>query len=242
MEVIIILGPPGSGKGTQARLLARELDLYHLETSEIIKRKLADAKKEDFVVVKNKKYFLLQEKKIRETGGLMSPPLIAFWVKNRIRKIVKEGKGIVTSGSPRTLYEGKELIPFFEKLYGAKNIRVILINLSEKESIWRNSHRRICKLMHHPILYTKETANLTKCPLDGSKLSIRKDDTIKTIKLRFGKYKEKTFPLVDYFKKRGLELKEVNGEQAVADVFEEILRKLEVQKTPFSFRRKTASK
>jgi len=222
--VIILFGPPGSGKGTQAELLAEKFNLYYLETSEIIVANLRDAKKGDFIKVKGKKYFLLEEKKLRESGELMNPPLISFWIKKKIKELAKEGKGIATSGSPRTLYEGKEVIPLLKKLYGSKNIKVILIELSEKASIWRNSHRRTCQLMRHPILYTRETAKLTKCPFDGSKLVFRKDDTPEIIKIRLKEYKERTFPLVDYFKKQGFKIKEVDGEQSVEKVFENILK------------------
>lgn len=227
--VIIIMGSPGSGKGTQADLLAEKLGLYHLDTSKIIGKKLENIKEGDFVRADGEKYFLFEEKKIKESGGLMSPPLIAFWVKERIRELAKEGEGIITSASPRTLYEGKQIIPLLKKLYGAKNIKIILLKLSAKEAIWRNSHRKICQLMRHPIVYTKETAKLTKCPLDGSKLVIRKDDTPEIIKVRLKEYKERTLPLTDYFKKQGLKIKEINGEQSVADVFKDILKALKTQ-------------
>lgn len=222
--VIILLGPPGSGKGTQAELLSEKLDSYHLETSEIIEKNLAKAKKNDFVTVKNKKYFLSEEKRLRESGTLMSPPLITFWTKNKIRELAKEENGIVTSGSPRTLYEGKELIPLLKKLYGAKNIKVILIKLSGKDSIWRNFHRRSCELMRHPILYIKETAKLKKCPLDGSKFIVRKDDNPEIIKIRLKEYKQRTFPLIELFRKQGLKVKEVEGKQSVEGVFKDILK------------------
>lgn len=223
---IIVLGVPGSGKGTQAELLAEKFDFYHLETSEIIEKNLDNAKKGDFVLVNNKKYFLLDEKKMRESGELMSPPLIAVWINNKIKELAQKGKGIITSGSPRTLYEGKEVIPVLKKLYGTKNIKVILLDLSAKESIWRNSHRRSCQLMRHPVLYTKETVKLTKCPIDGSKLIIRKDDNPEIIKVRLKEYKERTFPLIEYFKGQGLQVEKINGEQSVEDVFKDILKAL----------------
>lgn len=222
LQVIIILGPPGSGKGTQAELLANKLNLFHLETSKIIEPNLRDIKKTDFVSVEGKKYFLISEKRKRESGELMSPALINFWIKNRVKELKKEGKGIVFSGSPRTLYEGKRLNPFLKKLYGNKNIKVILLKLSIKESIWRNSHRKTCQLLRHSILFTKETKNLTKCPFDGSKLVSRKDDKPEIIKLRFEEYEERTLPLIKLFKKQGLKIKTINGEQTVADVFEDI--------------------
>jgi len=221
---VIIIGPPGSGKGTQAELLSEKLNIYHLETSKIIESNLVCAKKEDFVAVNGKKYFLLEEKKLREGGMLMSPPLIAFWIKNKIIELNKEGKGIVTCGSPRTLYEGKEVVPLLKKLYGINNIRVIFIKLSARESIKRNSHRKACELMRHPILFAKETIGLKYCPVDGSKLLFRKDDTPETIKIRLKEYEERTSPLMGYFKKQGLKTKEINGEQSVADVFSDILK------------------
>ncbi len=226
-KVIIILGPPGSGKGTQAELIAERLDLHHIETSEIIERNLANVKESNFIRIKGKKYFLLQEKKLRESGKLMSPALIVFWLKNKIKELGKEKKGIVFSGSPRTLYEGRELTPLLKKIYGAENIKVILLKLSSKESIWRNSHRKTCELMRHPILFTKETIKLTKCPFDGSKLVIRKDDTPQTIKIRLKEYKERTFPLLKLFTKQGLKIQKVNGEQSVEAVFKDILKTLE---------------
>lgn len=224
--VVILFGPPGSGKGTQAELLSKKLDFYHLETSEILEKNLREVKRSDFVVIKNKKYSLLKEKELRKSGILMSPSLIAFWTKNRIIKVAKEEKGLVVSGSFRTLYEGKEIIPLLKRLYGIKNIKIILIKLSSKESIWRNSHRRTCELMRHPVLYAKETAKLKKCPLDGSRLVIRKDDSADIIKVRLKEYAERTFPLINFLKKQGLKVKEVNGEQSVAGVFKDVLKNI----------------
>jgi adenylate kinase len=224
--VIILLGPPGSGKGTQAELLAEKFDLCHVESSEIIEKHLANAKKGDYVIIKGKKYFLLEEKKLRESGRLTSFPLITFWMTSKIKELAKEGKGIVASGWPRSLYEIKEEMPIFERFYGKKNIKVILIKLSDKEVIRRNTHRKTCELMRHPILYSKETAKLTRCPFDGSKLLIRKDDNPEAIKLRLREYRKNTLPLVDYFKKQGLKVKKINGEQSVADVFKDILKAL----------------
>lgn len=225
-KFIIIIGPPGSGKGTQAELLAEKFNLFHLETSKIIELNLSKIKKGDFAKITGEKYFLLEEKKKRETGELMSPPLIAFWVKNKIKEISKTGKGIITDGSPRTLYEGKTLIPFLKKLYGARNIKVIFITLKAEESIWRNSRRKTCELMRHSILYSNETIRLKKCPFDGSKLLVRKDDNPLIIKRRLKEFKERTLPLVDYFKKEGLKVKEIDGSPPPADVFEAILKSL----------------
>ena len=225
---IILLGPPGAGKGTQAELLSDKLSLYYLETSKIIEKNIMGVQEDEYVMVDGKKYFLFQEKKLWETGKLCSPPLVAFWLKNKIKELAGEGEGLVFAGSPRTLREGREILPLLKKLYNASNIKIILIELSEEESIWRNSHRRLCSLMRHPILYNEETANLSTCPLDGSKLLKREGlDDPETIKTRLKEYKQRTLPLIDYFKEQGFEVKIIDGSPSPAIVFESILEALQ---------------
>lgn len=226
-SVIILIGPPGSGKGTQAELLAEKLNLCYLETAEIGEGRMKRAKKGEYIEVEGKKFYLAEQKRLWERGKLWDPPFITYLMKEKIETLFKEGKGVVLAGSPRTLYEGEKLIPVLKKLYGVKNIKVILIKLSAKESIFRNSRRRICELMRHPILYTKETARLKRCPLDGSRLIKRKKlDDLETIKVRLKEYKERTLPLIKYFKKQGLRIKKVDGEQSVEGVFKNILKAL----------------
>ena len=227
--IIILLGPPGSGKGTQAILLSEKFDLYNLETSKIIEQKIMQASDGAFAEVDGEKYFFEKEKKLWKNGILCSPPFVSYLVKEKIQELAKEEKGITFSGSPRTLYEGKQIVPLLKKLYGAKNIKIFEILLSAKKSIFRNSHRRICELMRHPILWTKETENLKHCPLDGSKLLKREGlDDPETIKIRLKEFKERTYPLIEYFKSQDLMVKKINGEQTVEDVFKDILKKLKV--------------
>lgn len=224
-QTIILIGPPGSGKGTQAGFLAENFDLYYLETSKIIEANIMKAKSEAHAVVEGKKYYFSDEKKTWLTGGIVSPILVNFWIQNKIKDVAKEGKGLVLAGSPRTIPEAQRLIPFLGNLYGRENIKIIEIKLSAQQSIWRNSHRRICELMRHPILYAKETVKLTRCPLDGSRLIRRKGlDDPETIKVRLKEYKARTFPLIKYFKEKGLKVKKVNGEQSVEAVHKDIIK------------------
>jgi len=223
-QVIILFGPPGAGKGTQSELLSEKLNLHYIETSKVIEAKVMNAKRNDFVTIKRNKYFFLKQKDFWKKGILCSPPFVVYLIKEKIKELFKLNKSLVLAGSPRTLYEGKEVIPLLKKLYGIKDIKVVFIKISAKETIFRNSHRRICKLIRHPILYNKETIKLTKCPLDGSKLIRRKGlDDPETIKIRLKEYEERTLPLINYFKGEGVRVKEINGEQSVADVFNDIL-------------------
>lgn len=223
-SIIILLGPPSSGKGTQAQLLADKTNFYHLETSKIIIANLEGITKDDFVLVEGEKYFLFKEKKMREKGVLMSPPLITYWIKEKVKELAKDKKGIIFSGSPRTLHEGEKVIPFLKKLYGEKNILVLIVEVSEKEIIHRATHRKTCSLMRHPILYTEETANLRRCPIDNSPLVVRKDDTPEAVRTRLKEYQDRTTPLVRYFRKQNLRIKKINGEKSVEEVFDNILR------------------
>lgn len=226
-RVVIIMGAPGSGKGTQSELLSNKFNLFYFETSKIIESNIMNATGNQSLIVNGQKY-LFKEEKIRwETGILVSPPLVAFWVKEKIKQLADEGKSLILAGSPRTMPEAKEIVPFLKKLYGTKNIKVILLDISAKESIFRNSHRKICELMRHPVLYSKETINLKFCPLDGSRLLRRKGlDDPKTIIVRLKEYRERTLPIISLFKKEGLLTKKINGSPAPAIVFKNILKAL----------------
>jgi len=223
-KVIIIIGPPGAGKGTQAELLAEKLDLFYFETSQILEESWQKVNKNDYLIVAGKKFYLLDEKKLFDKGILCSPMFVSFVVKKKIKKLAKVNKKIVLAGSPRTLYEGKELIPFLGDVYGIDNILVLEIKISDKESIWRNTKRKICSHCRHPIPYTSETKNLKKCPKCGGKLITRTLDNKDIIKIRLEEYKKRTYPLFKYFKKIGLAIKEINGEQSIENVSKDILK------------------
>ncbi len=227
-KVIILLGAPGAGKGTQGELLAEKLNLYYFETSRILEEKFQNSKKEEFLKVEGKKYFITEEKKLWEEGSLCSPPFVTCLVQEKIKELFAQRKSLLLSGSPRTLYEGKKVIPLLKRLYGLKNIKVILLEISPQETIKRNSQRKICELMRHSILSTKkEFLNLNYCPLDGSKLLKRKGlDDPETIKVRLKEYKERTLPLVEYFKKENLKIIKINGSPPPAVVFKNILKVL----------------
>lgn len=230
-KVIIILGAPGSGKGTQGELLSEKLNYYYFETSKILENKFEIAKKGESVTIGGKTYKIDKEKRFWKTGILCSPPFVSYLVKQKIKDLNKDGKSLILSGSPRTIYEAKQIVPFLKKLYGGKNIKVVLLEISPEETLFRNSHRRICKLMRHPILYSKETKNLTKCPLDGSKLIKRKGlDDPESIKVRLKEYKKRTLPVINYLKKEGLTVKKVNGSPPPAPVFKDVLKAI---KRPF---------
>lgn len=224
--VVILIGPPGCGKGTQGELLAERFNLYYFETSKIIEQNVMNAKAGEFIVIGGKKYPLANERKLWTSGILCTPVVVSCWVRKKLEELSREGKNLIIAGSPRTLLEGKEVMPLLKKLYGKENVKIVEVSLSPEQTIWRNQRRRICELMRHPILSTKsEFLKLTHCPLDGSKLLKRKGlDDPKTIITRIKEYKERTYPLIKYFKEQSFGVKRVNGEQVVERVFRDILK------------------
>lgn len=226
-KIIIIFGPPGAGKGTQAELLADRFNLYYFETAKIGERRIKEAGPDDFLEVDGKRYYFKDQERLWKEGKLWDPPFITALVEEKIRELAKENKGIIFAGSPRTIYEGEKMIPLLKELYGKENIVVLLLEISAQESIFRNSHRRICKLLRHPILYNEETKDLSHCPLDGSVLVRRKGlDDPETIKVRLREYKQRTFPLIELFQEQGLKIKKIDGSPPPAQVFESIINAL----------------
>jgi adenylate kinase len=223
-QVIFLFGQPGAGKGTQAEILADRTGYYHFESSKIIEACFKNESPEKVFEIEGEKYKVDDEKKRWEAGLLNSPPFVVFLFLEKIKELAEEGKSIIFSGSPRTVYEAEKEIPMIKELYGLENIRFVLIEIKAETTIFRNSHRRICELIRHSILFSPETENLTKCPLDGSDLVKRKGlDDLETIKKRIEVFKEQTFPVTKIIEKQGLQLHKVNGEQTVSDVHKDIV-------------------
>ena len=230
-QVIIIFGPPGAGKGTQSELLSSKTGSYLFETSRILEREferaenLSEDSPKRYIDFDGQKFDILNEKVLWKSGALCSPPFVTYLVIEEIKKLFDEVKSLILAGSPRTLYEGQKVMPFIEDLYGKENIKTVLIEISPEVTTFRNTHRRICQLIRHSILFNTETETLTNCPLDGSKLVKREGlDDPETIIVRLQQYKDRTFPIFDFFRERGLEIKKINGEQYVSQVYEDILK------------------
>jgi len=221
--VLALIGPPGCGKGTQGMLLSEKLRLFYFETSKILEASFKQADDDDFVEADGQSFYLKNEHRLWLDGILCSPPFVSQLVKERISKLHAKGESLVLSGSPRTLYEAQTVFPLLSELYGADNVKVVFIDISPAETIFRNSHRRICELMRHPILYNDETAALTRCAFDGSPLVKRKSlDDPEVIKTRLKEFEERTMPILDYCVKNNLKVLKVHGEGSVAEVFERI--------------------
>ncbi len=218
-KAVIFIGSPGSGKGTQAVLLEKEFGFFHIETSQLIEDKFANIKPSDSDYEE-----VMKEKDLFDKGILIDPPFVVELMTTEFRKMAKNSKSIVLSGSPRTLYEAEREIPVLIEEYGRENIYLIHMLVSEETSISRNSKRRICKKERHPIPYLPETKDLDTCPEDGSPLVDRGIlDNPETIKIRLREYRERTEPVLKLAEEKfGIKPVFVDGEKPINERFEKI--------------------
>ncbi len=214
--VIIIIGPPGSGKGTQARLLAKKFGLEYIGSGDTLRKrqKVADFTGKKLV-------------KVMGRGELVPSLIVAdVWV-DEFRKLKKRPKinGIVLDSWNRTITEANlmdEALDWYE--WGA-NVKVILINISRRESFNRLTKRRQCKNCGRLIPWLGEFKKLKKCDKCGGELFVRRDDNIQSIKKRLEEFKEDTLLAINHYKKQGRLIK-INGEQSIEKVFKDILKAL----------------
>ena len=224
-RVIIIYGPPGAGKGTQANLLAGKLNLIHFDTGKYLEQLVHDLSLQNDPDIK-------KARKIFDAGALVDPAFVLKVTSQKTQELAKSGWGIVFSGSPRTVFEAfgdkknQSLIKIFEELYGKKNVIPILLKIDPEKSILRNAKRRICSICGTAILYNNETHRHTTCPLCGGKLKVRIVDNPKVFETRIKEYEKRTTPILTGLKKHGYKIMEVDGRPLPYVVFKNILKKL----------------
>ena len=186
---IIILGPPGSGKGTIAEKLAKDFNLIPISAGEILRKEIA-------------KHTSLG-KKVKSIGkGVLAPNKL---VSDIIRKNIKNKNNFILDGFPRTISQAKET--------GIMGINeVIYLNVAEKPIIKRLSGRRVCPKGHTYHLTNFPPKKSGICDIDGSKLEKREDDKPEVIKKRFKIFHKEIKPVLAYFKDKKL-LKTANADQ-----------------------------
>lgn len=219
-KAVILYGPPGSGKGTQANLLAVKHNLIHFDTGKFLEGIVMDPKRQKSAIIR-------RERKLFNDGKLMTPSWVLSMVKREAKNIARAGYGIIFSGSPRTMLEAKGLLPVLSQLYGAKNIHVFVLEVSAKVSTKRNSSRLVCKFCGYGLLSAfYPTKDAKQCPVCGGSFYKRTLDNPKTIQIRLKEYEERTFPIFDFLKKKGARVVELDATPAPFEVFEKIEKAL----------------
>lgn len=218
-QAVAIYGPPGSGKGTQANLLAWTKNFIHFDTGKFFEQTINDPTRQDEPEVKE-----MREQFI--SGVLVNPTITLRLVAKKTKEIGESGFNIVYSGSPRTMFEafGDEksegLVSVLEKLYGKENVQFVFLKIDPQVAIKRNANRKVCSLCATAILYNDSTHHHTECPLCGAKLRRRAVDNPEVLQTRIKEYEERTKPIVDELKKRGYKIHEVDGTPLPYVVFE----------------------
>ena len=217
-KAIVIYGPPGAGKGTQANLVANYFGFVHFDTGKYLESLVYNS-----VYRKNK--IIQRERRFFERGLLMTPSWVLNMVVKRAKEIAKADLGIVFSGSPRTVSETKGMIPVLERLYGRKNIIFFVLKVPPAVSLKRNTSRLICSVCGAPMISLKETSKFTvksRCPFCGGKLFKRTLDKPAIIKKRLIEYDLRTKPVFAEIKHQGYKIFEIGGKALPFQVFQKI--------------------
>ena len=206
---LILLGPPGAGKGTQAQRLVEDFDLPYYATGDILRA----AVKEESELGKEAKDYM-------ERGDLVPDELICNVIMERIDTSEAED-GFMLDGFPRNLEQAKVLEDALERR-GRRLTAALMIEAPDEEVIRRLSGRRICVKNQH--LYHVEFDPPKRegvCDQDGSRLIQRDDDKPETVKKRLDIYREQTQPLAERYEKAGL-LRRFDGTRSATEVHDHI--------------------
>lgn len=205
---IVILGPQGSGKGTQAKLTADKFNLIHIETGKLL-REIADSNDP-----------LSEEiKKIMNEGRLVSDSILEKVISSKLRDN-HSGNGFVFDGTPRNRAQYDKINELLSLSHG-KLDKVIVINISEDETLRRLSSRRTCEecgKVYNVITNPSPKGEFCEC---GGKLVQREDDKPESIRKRLQTYNEHTSKVISMAKKDGI-LYVIDGERPIGEIFAEI--------------------
>lgn len=207
---LVLLGPPGAGKGTQAAEIVKKYNVPHISTGDIFRKNISEGTE---LGTKAKEYM--------DKGLLVPDDLVVAIVKDRLSESdCKEG--FLLDGFPRTVDQADSLDTELKNL-GYSLDKVLNIYVDKDALIERAVGRRICKscgaTYHISFNKPKEEG---KCDLCGGELFQRSDDTEETVAKRIGVYLEQTEPLIDYYNKKGI-LANIDGDQDIDKVFSEIV-------------------
>jgi adenylate kinase len=210
---LVLLGPPGSGKGTQGERLNEDLRLPYYATGDILR----GAVREETELGRTAKEYM-------DRGDLVPDEVIVGVIAERIDSS-EALDGFILDGFPRTTPQAEALDAKLTEL-GRAVTAVLLIDVSDDEVVRRLGGRRTCEANGHVFHVEFEPPKQEGvCDIDGSELIVRDDDKPEVIRKRLETYHEKTEPLVSYYDSRSV-LRRIDGEAAPEEVAEQIRRTL----------------
>ncbi len=204
--IIVVLGPPGAGKGTQSDLLAKELDLPHLSTGDLLREAIA-----------NRTPMGRLAQPYMDRGELVPDDVVIALIKERLVQ-GHPPTGAILDGFPRTVAQGHALNEMLAEL-GRRVDWVIYLSVPTEELLERITGRYVCPrcaATYHLRGSPPRTPGV--CDVCGAALQQRPDDRLDVARRRLTVYFEQTAPLIDFYRRQGV-LTEINGEQSIDAVF-----------------------
>ncbi len=208
--IVVFLGPPGSGKGTQAKKLSQELGLLHISTGDLLRE-----------AVKNQTPLGLKAREYMERGELVPDSIMI----SLIEEVMPKEGGFILDGFPRTVPQALALEEML-KAYNKQVDRVFLFDISEEVVVERLSGRLTCSqcgAVYHKKYNPPKQEGI--CDLCGGKLIQREDDKEEVIRKRYRVYVEQTKPLVEFYQERN-KLTRLDAEQDIQEVNRKLLEVL----------------
>ena len=207
---ILLMGPPGAGKGTQAEKLVADFPIPHISTGDMFR-----------AAVKNGTELGKEAKKYMDAGGLVPDSVTIGIVRERLSQ-PDCVKGFILDGFPRTKEQAAALDQILKDL-GISLTAAVNISVPDEDLVARVTGRRICKncgATYHVTFAPPAKEGI--CDVCGAELVLRDDDKPETVQKRLAVYHEQTQPLIDYYTKQGV-LKTVDGTAALDKVFQAIV-------------------
>ena len=210
---ILLMGPPGAGKGTQAANLVKEFSIPHISTGDMFR-----------AAIKEGTELGKQAKACIDAGNLVPDEITIGIVKERLAQDDCK-KGFILDGFPRTVKQAEALSNILVEI-GLNLKSVLNINVPSADLVERAVGRRICRscgATYHIKFSPSKKADV--CDVCGGELYQRADDTEETMKNRLSVYEAQTKPLIDYYQNAGLYV-EIDGRQAIDKVFADVVETL----------------
>ena len=208
---IVLLGPPGEGKGTQAKSISNRYSIPHISTGDIFRKNISENTP-----------LGIEAKSYMDNGQLVPDEVTINMVKDRLQQDDCKN-GYLLDGFPRTVHQAEALDNFLTEREESIDT-ALLIEVPKEFILERMTGRRVCPSCgaSYHIKFNPPT-NDGKCDLCGSDVIQRKDDTEETVKERLDVYENQTQPLIDFYKNKK-QLSVVDGTQAINEVFESICK------------------
>jgi adenylate kinase len=214
---LILLGPPGAGKGTQAELLIEKYNIPHISTGDIFR-----------AAIKEGTALGIEAKRYMDSGQLVPDEVVIGIVKERLLKKDAQ-KGFLLDGFPRTVPQADALAQFLTGM-GRSITLVINIEAGSEVLMKRLTGRRVCRncaSVYH--IENKPPRVSGVCDHCGGEVYLRNDDAPETVKKRLDVYQAQTEPLINYYKEKGLLVSFDGGSMSIDALFAEINKVLEAK-------------